>query len=334
MFKLTDAYKELTVDFILSKVSEYELWRYYCTNFEKIDKPFCSDLYDDKNPGCRIFYANTNRLLYKDFGNEGVTYNVFEYIQVKYMCNFKQCLEIIAKDFGLRESAVILNKESKKIILDEIPKVKQKSRIEIVPRPFKIIDYNYWNQYYIPLKMLREYDVFACKHVYLYKNDDLIIFNENSNNPMYAYRFTNNGSYSYKIYKPYEANKDYKWLFSGGSQEDIEGYDQLNLHGDKLILTKSLKDVMVYRLCGYNAISLQGETNKLSSELVNKLFKRFNEIIVNYDNDAEGIKGSTRLNQQYGFKYFYVDEFKDISDYCKHYGLEKTKELIKNKLNE
>jgi hypothetical protein len=330
MFKLTDAYKDITVDFILSKVSEYELWRYYCLNFEKIDKPFCSELYDDKNPACRIFYSNNNHLLYKDFGDGGVTYNVFEYIQAKYICDFKQCLEIIAKDFNLRESTVILNKETKKIIHD-VPKVKEKSRIEIVPRPFKLIDYTYWQQYSIPLSMLNDYDVFACKHVYLYKNDNLTVFNENYNNPMYAYRFTNNGSYSYKIYKPYE-QKNYKWLFSGGSQEDIEGYDQLDLHGNILILTKSLKDIMVYRLCGYNAISLQGETNKLSSELVNKLLKRFDKILINYDNDEEGVRGSNRIYNQYGFKFFFIDDTKDISDYCKKYGLFKTKIMINNKI--
>jgi hypothetical protein len=170
--------------------------------------------------------------------------------------------------------------------------------------------------------------------VFLYKNDKIISFKYTKDNPIYAYKFINNGNISYKIYFPLRPDKKRKWLFSGGSQDDIEGYDQLNHFSDILILTKSLKDVMVYRLLGYNAISLQGEANKLSSELVNKLYKRFDNIIVNYDNDNEGIKGSVRLNKQYSFKYFFIDEEKDISDYCKKYGLEKTKEMIKNKLND
>ena len=55
--------------------------------------------------------------------------------------------------------------------------------------------------------------------------------------------------------------EEMQWLFNGGSAKDIEGYDQLSLNGDTLILTKSLKDCMCYRLLGYDAISLQGETN-------------------------------------------------------------------------
>jgi hypothetical protein len=332
MFNLTNSF-EITLDEIFKKVNELDLWKYYCKNFEEIDKSFCSELYDDRNPGCRIFYSNNNKLLYKDFGDEGKMYGVFDYIQIKYNCTFKEALRIVANDFNILKSNVILNTDNKELKLEEKFLFKPKSTIRILPQPFNYIDYKYWEQYGIPLKLLEEYNVYACKEVYLYKKDRIITFTYHKSNPIYAYKFITDGKVSYKIYFPL-ADKKHKWLFSGGSADDIEGYDQLNHFGDKLILTKSLKDCMVYRLCGYNAISLQGETNKLSSELVNKLYKRYDKIIVNYDNDAEGIRGSLRLKEQYNFDYFFIDEFKDISDYCKNYGLEKTKEMIKIKLNE
>lgn len=330
MFKLSDAYSKITYDDILSKVSELDLWRYYCHNFKKLDQSFKSELYVDKNPSCRIFYSGES-LLYKDFGNEGVVYNIIQYIQEKYKCTYQEALNIIIADFKIRDITIPINRTlNKPLTVDESLLFAPKSKIEIKTKPFNLIDYNYWIQYHITLELLHTYNVFACEKVYLHKADKTVIFNYSNTNPIYAYRFCLDGQYTYKIYFPL-ADKKFKWLFSG-KHYDIEGYDQLDWLGDKIILTKSLKDCMVYRLCGYNAISLQGETNKLYENTVKKILSRFNEIIVNYDNDTEGIKGSKRLNQQYGFKYYFIDEYKDISDYCKAYGIIKTKELIQNKL--
>jgi len=160
-----------------------------------------------------------------------------------------------------------------------------------------------------------------------------VTFSYNKNSPCFAYRFENNGLYSYKIYWPLSKDKKFKWLFSGGTKNDIEGFSQLPLHGENLVLTKSLKDCICYNLIGIPAISLQGEANNLEQDLVEKLLKRFSNIIVNYDNDLEGVKGSERLNRQYGFKYFLIDEFKDLSDYIKNKSLEEAKTMIDNKIN-
>jgi hypothetical protein len=56
---------------------------------------------------------------------------------------------------------------------------------------------------------------------------------------------------------------------------------------------------MVYRLLGYNAISLQSETTNLDESIVNELLSRFKTIIVNYDNDEEGIKNTLKIANVY-----------------------------------
>jgi len=332
MFDLKDAYTNIRLEDIYSKVSNYELWKYYCHNFEEVDKSFKSELYNDKNPSCRIYCSQGGSLRYKDFGN-GDNLSIIEYIQKKYNCTFKECLTIISNDFKLNNIQLLTNKQQRIIQLDETITIKPKTRIEIQSQPFTITDYNYWNQYKIPLTLLEEYNVFSCKQVYLYKGDKVTTYNYTNSNPIYAYRFCTDGEYSYKIYFPY-ADKKYKWLFNGGSAKDIEGYDQLSLHGDNLILTKSLKDCMSFRLLGYDAISLQGETNKLESSFVARLLKRFDNIIVNYDNDTEGIRGAKRLESQYGFKYFFIDGAKDLSDFIKTNDLQTAKQQIDAKIQQ
>jgi hypothetical protein len=332
MFDFKDAFETITIDEIFSKVSEYELWKYYCSNFNKIDEPFLSELYNDNNPSCRIYRANNNKLVYKDFGT-GEHYDIFSYIQVKHLCNFKDCLYIIARDFKIR-STVHTTVDRQLLVRESMTKSRTKSTIDIVSQPFNMIDFNYWNQYSIPLTLLREYDVFSCKFVYLRSGNKIYTFSYQKNDPVYAYRFVSNNEYHYKVYRPYSSDKRYKWLFSGSSKNDIEGYNQLSLTSKTLIITKSLKDVMIYRLLSIDAISLQGEANRLDEDIYNELSRRFDNIIVNYDDDNAGNSGVLRLYNQYGLKHFFIDDHKDVSDYVKENGLDKAKEMINNKLHE
>lgn len=334
MFDFNNTELQITREEILSRISEYDIFKRYCSNFIDIDKSFCSDLRKDSNPDCRIHINYNNELRYKDFA-AGDYLDCWKYVMAKFNCNYYEALSIIANDFNIRnikiniDPSLVIGKEIKV----EKPIIKVKSNITIVEQPFNLIDHDYWGQFGISLDVLQEYNVFAAKYVYLLKGDKRHVFEYTKNNPCYAYRFTRDGAYTYKIYWPLTKDKKFKWLFSGGASEDVEGLDQLPLYGDLLILTKSLKDCMCYKVLGYSAISLQGEANKLDNDLVNKLLKRFNKIVVNYDNDEQGIKSTLGLNQQYRFDYFYIDKHKDLSDYIKSEGLNKAKKMLKMKLN-
>lgn len=328
---------QITSSEILLIISEYDIFKRYCSNFKEINVSFFSDLRITDTENCRIFITFNNELKYRDF-KLGETLNCFQYVMKKFNCIYFEALNIISVDFNLKsglisiESRIITaNDEFKLKITNNIPK--EKSIIQIITQPWNSIDFNYWNSYKIPLSKLDEYNVFSAKTVFLIKGTKRVIFNYSKINPCYAYRFDNNNSYSYKIYWPLTKDKKFKWLFSGGAQSDIEGIDCIPLIGEKLILTKSLKDCISYNLIGIPAISLQGEANKLEQSLVNKLLKRFNKIIVNYDEDEEGIKGSIRMKNQFDFNYFFIDEYKDLSEYIKKKSLEEAKIMIENKIN-
>lgn len=331
MFDLNDAYEKISIDDILSKVSEYELWKYYCRNFDELGKSFLSELYEDNRPSCRIFISPDNTMLYKDFGT-GECYSWLNYVRTKYRCTTDEALCIIANDFNISKRKIHL--QPTVLLGDNIlnkPKQVSKTDIEIIPQPWTIEDYTYWNQYCIPLTLLEEYDVFSAKFVYLHKNKSTTVFKYHKNNPIYGYRFSVLNSYYYKVYFPLSTNRGYRFLYNGSS-EIIEGFDQLPLYGDILILTKSLKDCMCYKLLGLPAISLQGEANKLTNELKEKLLKRFGKIVVNYDNDEQGLTSTQKLVEQYKLDYYFIDGSKDLSDFIKQNGLNKAKKMIYDKL--
>lgn len=331
MFDLNDAYEEITLDDILAKVSEFDIWKYYCRNFEELGKSFLSELYDDTRPSCRIFISPENAILYKDFGT-GECYNWLKYVKTKYNCTNTEAINIVANDFNISKRKIKLPPS---IVLGDnaLNKLKKanKSSIEIIPQQWTIQDYDYWNQYHIPLNLLDDYNVYSCKFMYLHKGDKTTIFKYSKDNPIYAYRFESFGKYNYKVYFPLNTTKGYRFLYDGSSS-NIEGYDNLPLFGEKLILTKSLKDCICYNLLGLPAISLQGEANKLSQDLVDKLLKRFDEIIINYDCDTQGVISTNKLREQYGFNHFYIDDTKDLSDYIKKNGLNKAKIMVHGKI--
>lgn len=336
MFNADDVIVTLTKDQLFQHLSEYDIWLKYCSNFKEINKSFCSELYKDNNPSCRIQQLASGMLIYKDFGT-GDTYSCFTYVMTKYGRTYQEALNIIANDFGLlkirtkQKPLFLIGKEEDR---NNKTVVSSKSLISIVPRNWNLGDYNYWNQYGITFDLLEEFDVTACKYVYLHKGNKTIVFSNTPNNPIYAYRFTYEGMYSYKIYKPLEPNKKYKWLFSGGSKENIEGFYQLPLFDDLLIITKSLKDCICYKILGINAISLQGEMNKLDNQLLAKLKYRFKEIKIQYDEDETGIKAANKLHTSHNLPILRIPfeyKSKDISDLIKNCGIKEAKILITEK---
>lgn len=85
---------KLTVDNILSKITQYDIFKTYCLNFREVDKMFLSELRKDKNPTCKIFIdRTTGDFIYKDFNGE--SHNCFTYIQSKFGVNFNNALNII-----------------------------------------------------------------------------------------------------------------------------------------------------------------------------------------------------------------------------------------------
>lgn len=338
MFNLQDAksYHKVTLEEIYSKVNDLDLWKYYCSNFKKLDTSFKSELYNDKNPSCRIKYGKSGRLYYRDYGSGEYYSTIISYIKAKYNCNFQEALNIISNDFNIRKINYSVNKSSKRI--EEVLLTRPKTDIQVLEQPFNLIDKHYWMQYGITLEQLSKEEVFATKYVYIDSIKGCFKTEYSFVNPIYVYKeYDINLNYvGSRIYMPLSDDKRRKWLNNSPNHLVIQGIRNLSSEGDLLIITKSLKDVLVLRNLGYQAISLGSETMPISEDLYKDLNKRFKRIITLYDNDVQGIKSSSQIEKKWGFKAFYVpkeEDVKDISDFIKKYGLNKSIELMKDLIN-
>ena len=110
---------------------------------------------------------------------------------------------------------------------------------------------------------------------------------------------------------------------------DVFGLKQLPKGGNVLILTKSLKDVMVFHTMGLCAVAPQSEGSSDIPEVIMEDLKlRFRYIIVNFDNDETGKAAAIRYCDKYDLPYtvrielnnFNPNEVKDISDLVEKSG--------------
>ncbi len=102
--------------------------------------------------------------------------------------------------------------------------------------------------------------------------------------------------------------------------------------GEYLVITKSLKDVMVLYEFGIPAIAPNSENLFVTDAQYKKLKSKFKNILVLYDNDLAGIQGLKRIKNKYPeIKVSFIPRkygVKDISDFRKKYGLTETQKLI------
>ena len=311
--KSRDSNDHLHTDVILGKITEYDIFMYYCPTFKELGKKFSSDLREDKSPTVYITPYN-GKLLYKDFGNSEHVFDCFNYVKYKYNCSFVDALRIIDCDFNLGLSpntsgkqftmGIMGYRQSVVPVFDKNPVIIRKKR-----RPWNQEDAKFWSKYLVSKKILTKFAVEPISHFWVNSN------RFTCKSITYAFKFKNR----YKIYSPYEDKN--KWL-SNTNKQDVQGFNQLPETGERLIITSSLKDVMCLYAAGYHSVAMQSEMQIPDEKLISELNQRFNTIEILYDNDFTkannpGQVMAKKICDLYGFKNICLPvtfESKDPSD--------------------
>src|SRR3990167_6806890 len=104
----------LSVEEILKRISEQNIFKYYIKSYNGTTTKFISEIRKESNASCSIKQLQSGRYIYKDFG-DGTTLTCFDYIQYKFGLNFYDSLKLISKDFNLQDYKVTKNKKEIKI---------------------------------------------------------------------------------------------------------------------------------------------------------------------------------------------------------------------------
>ena len=317
MYDSTKKKEPLTLDYILSKVNEYDIYASYIGQF-KPGLIYNSPFRKDTNPSFGVFLSKrTGKLLFKDHGS-GVCGDVIKFVrEITGISNYNDVLQEIVRKLKITNKTVL--KSTKPIESKE-------TIIGIVRQAFTEIDKTYWGSYHITIPTLEKFNVHSIKY---YLCNGIVKGIYKDENPMYAYKVYNN----FKIYRPL-GDKFTKWR-NNLTDIDVQGYAQLPKKGNLLIITKSLKDVMVLHEMGYNAVSPSSESTFIPDIVLNDLKKRFKNILICFDRDAAGVRNLRKVSLKTGLKGFLVHKSfkaKDISDAVKTNGFESVKDWLKKLL--
>ena len=322
---------ELTVENILKSITEETIFLKYLefSDIELNNSKYCNPLRSDSKPGC-VFVQGRSWLFFNDNAYPEFSGSCFHIVKRKYHCDFWTALRIINRDFklGLDDGYIIdytpvifnsVNRKSKSNI-----KKRQLTSIKVKTMPYLELDLKYWKQFGIQESTLELYNV---KSVFKAWVNEKYYHKYTKKEPIYAYMFNNR----MKLYRPF-SRKEVKWR-NNCYRSDIQGLEQLPETGEILIITKSLKDVMVLYELGFNAIAPQSETPNFDEVVLSNLKKRFKRIIVWYDNDDPGVRNSILLTEKIGAEYFNIPKNmpKDPSDFLLDYEADDLLELLSEK---
>lgn len=338
--------KLLSKEEIFKHVSDWEIFTWY-TGYGrnlKLNTVFSSPLRTDNKPSFGLFIGENNEICFKDFNV--TSGDCVKLVQLLYGLNYYEALSKIAIDMGIDEDYIVkrnlntdynlVKKEDNSYIKtrDEIIRDLNTYKLGKKSRNWNSKDLIYWDKYGIHLNTLKKYNVSPISHIFI--GERIISCKQHS----YCFTEFKDKTETYKIYQPLE-NK-YKWLNNHNSSV-WQGWTQLPIKGEILIITKSLKDVMaIVSNTKYSAVALQNEGVFPKEKIIDELRSRFDYIFILYDNDFDkeynwGREFGKKIATEFGlFQIEINDKYKskDFTDLILNHGVKiankHLKEIIEN----
>lgn len=310
---------------ILERVSPLSIFEKYFGAEIVYGKKYQSPFRKDRDPSF-VFFEGKSKIRFYDFST-GKSGDCFDFISSLYQIPFSEVLKMINQDFnlGLGDNE---NITASKLVAASSKKRKEKL-FQVKVQKFTESDLAYWIQFGITEEILKKYKIFSLREVWLNKELYATYSNED---PIFGLYFPN--TEHIKIYRPVTKFKKNKWI-GNSSREDIHGENQLEYKSNTIILTSSLKDVMVLGLIGYEAIALNSEGAR-PSERVLSILNRYKSKYILYDNDTAGRNYAEMVRTlvpEMIIIQVMDEKTKDPSDYFREYGIEKLKEMTDGQIS-
>ncbi len=307
----------ITKEKILSSTSEEKIIEHYVPDFKPSSKQNYHSIFSetDKKPSLHFYQTNGSwKFKSHNTGNQG---DIFQFVADIYNINVKQ------------NFPDVLNKINEDLKLN----IEDKEAFKIQNKPYSKDFLAYWQQFGVIDLDLERFNItqvssLSFKSVsgkYYYFNYDqlqqlAVCYNVNER---------------IKIYIPEYKKQAKSFGYKNQIGSDIFGLKQLA--GDYIkyiILCAGEKDCLIAAANGFNAVSMQSETQMPTDQLMKELKLKSPLILCCYDNDETGKRASEKLKNLFGIDQINLpDEFKDLADYFKVNKSEDFKILVENTLN-
>ena len=301
--------KKSLTEKLFESVSSYDIFCSLIGEEVKVGEVILSPIRADKHPTFLLFVPeDKDEVYFKDFAWTGGS--VFKFVKLfalyQESINLKKFIDVVhyidqRMGIGLFGSTKI--KEIKRRVLDK-SFYASKRVIRFKSRAFTERDLQYWSKYHISEVTLNFFNVRSV-HKLLNENNE-VTWTVSERTLTFAYVIYN----KIKLYRPEEA-LDFKWRNTCPGHY-IQGLKQMvdRKSGNRmLIITKSLKDVMVFYEFlkdTYDVIAPHSETYIFTDSLLTYLYKHYDKIIIIFDFDLAGVTGVNRLRKMNREKFTYT----------------------------
>jgi DNA primase len=322
---------ELTMDAILEKISEYDIFRYYMpTKDWDLNEVTFSPFREEKNPSF-IIGNKRGYISFIDFANTGYRGDCFNFVRLLYkLSTLDDVLRLIDKDFKLGIATGQDVGDYKKIVGQyKQPEItKRNTIIQVSTRKFTLEELSYWNEYHQDISDLRRNNIYSIKTLYLNKRK----FPLKESELRFGYFYDG----FWKIYRPFAGKKE-KWFPNNVPITALDGKE--NIKGcKKAFINKSKKDKMMIEKVFPCSIGVQNEGIAcFSPENVEYIKSNSEEQILSFDSDVTGVQNSQQITQLFNFGYCnvprkYLQEgIKDWALLGKIHGLKTVESVLKEK---
>lgn len=302
---------KLTVDDILERVTDDQIFRYYLSGRWQIGGVMSSPFRKDRNPSFSVRRNGRGSLTFIDYAKEEDRGNCITLVMKMFDLNYNDALEKIDYDFNL--GIRFPKQENKNLILPKpLPiQINKPKDISIIAKPYDNFHSEYWIQQ-IGLTSLEEKRVYAVDKYFINGKEGFRAQNER----IFCYDYPDIRTKNYSCKKLYFVDrKEMRWR-SSLPNSYIEWNENLD-YTKPLRLTKSKKDRLLLTGILHNISNIQSENSSfLIPENLAKI-KLFPSTDFIADNDQAGRKQAEFLNKEHGFNpIFYPEkEAKDSSEY-------------------
>lgn len=247
-------------------------------------------------------------------------YSALDVVMEKYNLSYADALDFILLDYNVMDSQINYAQPVKRIY----QKKEEPPEIIYVTKKFNQKELDYWKSFGISKNTLDYFDVKAVSYYTL--KDKRKVHITSKDKPIFAYEVNK----KVKLYSPYGDVYE-KWCTNISTE--IQGYKQLTYTSDLLIITKSLKDVMVLYELGIEAIALNSEMSFIEETVFNSLKEKYKHIVLLLDNDDTGKKASVKHSLAHNIPYYIFSDklklknIKDCADFAKTFSKQA---LLKN----
>jgi hypothetical protein len=322
----------ISIAAILSKISEYDIFRYYMPDHTwRLNQVTYSPFRKENNPSF-VIGNKLGYLSFIDFADTNLRGDCFNFVQALF--NLRETgdvLRLIDKDFNLGFISGVQSDDYKKITTEyKQPEDigKRYSLIQAITRKFTKEELAYWAEYGQSIDDLRANNVYSIKTIFLNKSK----FPLKETELRFGYLYGT----SWKIYRPF-SDKKTKWMPNNVPITAMDGLEDIK-NCKVAFINKSKKDYMVMKKVFACCCAVQNEgIGCFSHENLEYLKANSDRQILSFDSDMTGVKNSQQITDMFGFDYTnvprkYLSEgIKDWADLAKAHGLKAIEDYLKEK---